>query len=471
MVNWFRKDEDGSFLWPGYGENSRVLAWVFRRCDDEAEAVETPIGRLPTVDALPTEGLDVSRRGPRGAGALRPGGLGRPAAAGARALRASSATGCRNAPQPARPIGGPGRLMADVRAAPRYSIVPGDPQQHKDEVLALGYRNLPPAVQGAREARYAKYFEDSPLGPPHFFLARDAQSDSFVGMAAIFPTQLRVFGELVPAAVAGEFAVDDGHRGLGPAVPLQRAAVAALGEHGLACAFGYPNEHSEPITRRVGYVDLGRLTRFVKVLRSRILVEQYGRGRVAAAWRGSRSTRCCRCSRASGSTGAGATLRVERPAAFDDRFSEVWETTWRQGTITSERNPELLNWKYEMGRERRASTGPSRWSARTSRSPATPSTAIGTASATSSTSFRAVPGRPRRPARRADPRRAQAGRARDQPDPPRRAGPADPAPEGVRVRRAERRTAACTCTCRATPSSSRRSSRPELELPPADADV
>ncbi len=240
--------------------------------------------------------------------------------------------------------------MAEVRAAPRYSIVPGDPQQHKDEVLALGYRNLPPAVQGAREARYAKYFEDSPLGPPHFFLARDAQTDSFVGMSAIFPTQLRVFGELVPAAVAGEFAVDDGHRGLGPAVPLQRAAVNALGEHGLACAFGYPNEHSEPITRRVGYQDLGRLTRYVKVLRSRILVEQYGRGRVAAgAGRVALDPFLSVFSRERLQRRSG--FRVERPAAFDDRFSEVWETTWRQGTITSERNPALLNWKYEMGRE------------------------------------------------------------------------------------------------------------------------
>ncbi len=43
-VNWFRKDDEGKFLWPGYGENSRVLEWVFRRCDGEAEAVETPIG-------------------------------------------------------------------------------------------------------------------------------------------------------------------------------------------------------------------------------------------------------------------------------------------------------------------------------------------------------------------------------------------------------------------------------------------
>jgi hypothetical protein len=219
-------------------------------------------------------------------------------------------------------------------------------------VLALGYRNLPPAIQGDREARYSKYFEDSPLGPPAFYLARDNEAGAFVGMAAIFPTRLRVFGELVPAAVAGEFAVDDGHRGLGPAIPLQRAAVAALGERGLTAAYGYPNEYSAPITKRVGYANLGPLDRYVKVLRSRILVERYGRGRIAAAlgrmaldpllWAVSRE-RLARRPR---------DLRVERPGAFDDRFAGVWESLWQQGTITSERNPELLNWKYEMGRER-----------------------------------------------------------------------------------------------------------------------
>ena len=241
--------------------------------------------------------------------------------------------------------------MEGQKAGPRYSIVPADPREHRDEVLALGYRNLPPAVQGAREARYAKYFEDSPLGPPQLFLARDNQSDSFVGMASIFPTQLRVFGELVPAAVSGEFAVDDGHRGLGPAIPLQRAAVGALGEHGLSCAYGYPNEYSEPITRRVGYADLGRLTRFVKVLRSRLLVEQYGRGRVAAGV--ARVTLDPLLSVVSRERlpRRRRDLRVERPAAFDDRFSALWETLWQQGTITSERNPELLNWKYETARE------------------------------------------------------------------------------------------------------------------------
>jgi phosphoenolpyruvate carboxykinase (GTP) len=60
MVNWFRKDDDGSFLWPGFGENSRVLAWIFRRCDEEADAVESAIGRLPAEGSIETEGLDVS---------------------------------------------------------------------------------------------------------------------------------------------------------------------------------------------------------------------------------------------------------------------------------------------------------------------------------------------------------------------------------------------------------------------------
>jgi phosphoenolpyruvate carboxykinase (GTP) len=57
-VNWFRKDlESGRFLWPGFGENSRVLEWVFRRCDDAVEAVDTPIGRVPTPGSLNTDGL------------------------------------------------------------------------------------------------------------------------------------------------------------------------------------------------------------------------------------------------------------------------------------------------------------------------------------------------------------------------------------------------------------------------------
>jgi phosphoenolpyruvate carboxykinase (GTP) len=60
MVNWFRKDDDGNFLWPGFGDNSRVLAWIFSRCDGEGKAAETPIGLVPTGDALDLSGLALS---------------------------------------------------------------------------------------------------------------------------------------------------------------------------------------------------------------------------------------------------------------------------------------------------------------------------------------------------------------------------------------------------------------------------
>ena len=59
-VNWFRKDADGRWLWPGYGENSRVLEWVFNRVAGTGDALESPIGYLPTKDAINRDGLDVS---------------------------------------------------------------------------------------------------------------------------------------------------------------------------------------------------------------------------------------------------------------------------------------------------------------------------------------------------------------------------------------------------------------------------
>jgi phosphoenolpyruvate carboxykinase (GTP) len=59
-VNWFRRGEDGSFLWPGFGDNSRVLKWVIERIAGEGEAVDTPIGRVPAPGAIDTAGLDIA---------------------------------------------------------------------------------------------------------------------------------------------------------------------------------------------------------------------------------------------------------------------------------------------------------------------------------------------------------------------------------------------------------------------------
>lgn len=59
-VNWFRKDEDGGWLWPGFGENSRVLKWIVERISGKSDAVETPIGYTPAEGAIDTSGIDVT---------------------------------------------------------------------------------------------------------------------------------------------------------------------------------------------------------------------------------------------------------------------------------------------------------------------------------------------------------------------------------------------------------------------------
>jgi len=60
QVNWFRKDKDGRYIWPGFGDNSRVLEWIVRRVEGEASAVDTPVGRIPAAGELDLEGLGIS---------------------------------------------------------------------------------------------------------------------------------------------------------------------------------------------------------------------------------------------------------------------------------------------------------------------------------------------------------------------------------------------------------------------------
>jgi phosphoenolpyruvate carboxykinase (GTP) len=86
-VNWFRKDDDGRYLWPGFGENSRVLAWIVERCAGRAEATETPIGLVPAQGRPRHRGPRPLRRRPGEAAGGRPGRVEGPAAAAAGALR------------------------------------------------------------------------------------------------------------------------------------------------------------------------------------------------------------------------------------------------------------------------------------------------------------------------------------------------------------------------------------------------
>jgi GNAT superfamily N-acetyltransferase len=213
-------------------------------------------------------------------------------------------------------------------------------------VLAIAARNRggPPE---RFERRFAKYYEHNPLGPPSIFFARDNQSEALVGMTALFPTALRVAGQLLPAAIGGDFAVDAEHRGFGPAVALQRATISVLSERNLSCAYGSPNRFSEPVIGRAGFADVGRFSRFVKLLTAHPVVDRHIRrprlARLASAAAGpvvsvlSRERLYRRSARFS----------VDQPDVFDDRFAKLWEIAREHQGATSERSAEVLNWRYE----------------------------------------------------------------------------------------------------------------------------
>ena len=119
-VNWFRRDDDGDFLWPGFGENSRVLKWVVERIDGQAAAVETPIGHVPTPDALDIDGLDMTdeRSRPRSRSTPR---SGRPSSRRSRSGSRSSATTC-------PPSSGPSSTACAPASAASTAISADEPQ-------------------------------------------------------------------------------------------------------------------------------------------------------------------------------------------------------------------------------------------------------------------------------------------------------------------------------------------------------
>jgi hypothetical protein len=228
----------------------------------------------------------------------------------------------------------------------RYSIVSGDPRADRLEVLAIATRNHP-GTRERVELRYGKYYESNPLGPPSIFFARDNDSGTLVGMTALFPTTLWVAGQLLPAAIGADFAVDAGHRGLGPAVALQRATTSALSERNLKCAYGSPNEASEPIVGRAGYADVGRLTRFVKLLTARPVVDRYIRRPRLAALASIAAGPVVSVVSRERIHRRSARFSVDRPEVFDKRFVSLWDIARDHHGATSERSAELLNWRYE----------------------------------------------------------------------------------------------------------------------------
>lgn len=227
---------------------------------------------------------------------------------------------------------------------PKYTVTALTAPEAAQPFCKFWVRNFPnwPAQ------KYEWFYMQNPCGPARCLMALETQSEELVGTLALFPRRLSLGDQKLNAAITGDFGVNENHRVLGPALALQRAGVALCLDGSPQLLYGFPNEISHPIQSRVGYGEMGRSTRLVRVLRSSRYVEKHiGIEAVArmlakpvdAALRVT-SRETFHQGRKDLSSGI-----LEQP---DERFNTLWSQSaaWRHETLIGDRSRSFLKWRF-----------------------------------------------------------------------------------------------------------------------------
>lgn len=155
-----------------------------------------------------------------------------------------------------------------------YSVIKAELHSHKQDIIDIWEKNYP----GTIIPKYEWLYERNPAGRAHVWLVRHSASSLNVGTTAVFPREFLVNGKKILAGIAGDFLINREHRSLGPALILQKAVLSFVQNGNMAFVYGFPNEKSVPVLKRVGFRILGEKTRMVKILSFRDLLDaRFGR--------------------------------------------------------------------------------------------------------------------------------------------------------------------------------------------------
>lgn len=195
--------------------------------------------------------------------------------------------------------------------------------------------------------RYKWNYLDNPLRSTWSAVAVNFVHQRVVGTTALFPRSLLLNGARLRAAVAGDFAVEPGHRGLYAALALQKAATAACKAGEFDILYGFPNKAARPVQLRAGYQAIGQMISGMRLLRTRTALEKRGRGLwcpwVADAFDGvlgllSRDFR----------TTARGEYAYSCLAAYDERFDAFWHKMLPRFRVVVERTSPYFNWRFRQ---------------------------------------------------------------------------------------------------------------------------
>jgi hypothetical protein len=226
-----------------------------------------------------------------------------------------------------------------------YTVVCADLDRDRDEIVALWARNLAAHSLSSHAKKYTWYYQENPYGPGRCWLLVARPGGRIVGTAGLGLRRIQLGEATVVAGLASDFAVDKEYRFLLPALKLQKAVQAAVGED-LALTYCLPNSASIAILRQLGYQTPWSLKRYVKVLH----VERYLQSLPVFPKRGGHSLAAAidlfllAVSRETWRRTRGCVLEELR--AFDERFDDLWQRTAGAVPMTGVRKPEFLRWRY-----------------------------------------------------------------------------------------------------------------------------
>lgn len=226
----------------------------------------------------------------------------------------------------------------------QITIRQANPATERSQVLRLLKENLPEATA---EGRFDWAYLDNPEGAALVWLAETADGEA-VATSAAFPRQFRIQGDTLRALVLSDFAVDRRYRTLGPAVALLRATLAAVDEGPFEFALDHPSESMSAVYRRLGGIELGPLTRYVRLLNAKAAAtRRWGPGLTASVV-GSLGDFAIRTldqfRRVSGR------LIVETSSGgIDEDFAELGRVLEERRAVCGARHPDYINWRYRSG--------------------------------------------------------------------------------------------------------------------------
>ena len=228
-------------------------------------------------------------------------------------------------------------------AAPSYLACTGEVAREREAVISVWHGNL---GQPARHAgKFDWFYRACPFGEPLIQLLRHAPTATWVGTCAAGPRRMLWQGREIRAGVLVDMAVDAAHRTLGPAMMLQSALMAAAADR-FDLLYGFPNRKSLPVVRRLGYVELGQLPRFTRVLRYRDYL-----GRIVPRWLavplawlldGLTATRD-RLRDA-----LHAPIQAQWHTRVDPRMDELWRASWHGDGPIAIRDCAFLRWRFDQ---------------------------------------------------------------------------------------------------------------------------